>query len=70
MARMVPPVIPASCPSPGEREIFTRLKDEPGTKDWIVLHSLDIANHLRQIAGEADFLMWPSVNTVYQKTFS
>ncbi len=57
MARMIPPVIPASCPSPGEREIFTRLRDEPGTKDWIVLHSLDIAHHLRQVAGEADFVI-------------
>lgn len=57
MARMIPPVIPASCPSPGEREIFTRLRDEPGTKDWIVLHSLDIAHHLRQVAGEADFVV-------------
>ena len=54
---MIPPVIPASCPSPGEREIFTRLKDEPGTKDWIVLHSLDIAHHLRQVVGEADFVI-------------
>lgn len=57
MARMIPPVIPASCPSPGEREIFTRLRDEPGTKEWIVLHSLDIAHHSRQIAGEADFVV-------------
>ncbi len=54
---MIPPIIPASCPSPGEKEIFTRLKDEPGTKDWIALHSLDIAHHLRQVAGEADFVI-------------
>lgn len=57
MARMIPPIIPVSCSSPGEREIFARLKDEPGTKDWIVLHSLDIAHHLRQIVGEADFVI-------------
>lgn len=57
MARMIPSVIPASCSSPGEREIFTRLRDEPGTKDWIVLHSLDIAHHLRQVVGEADFVI-------------
>jgi ATP:corrinoid adenosyltransferase len=54
---MIPPVIPASCPSPGEQEIFIRLKEEKATKDWIVLHSLDIAHHLRQIAGEADFVI-------------
>ena len=57
MARMIPPVISASCRSPGEREIFKRLQDEAGPKDWIVLHSLDIAHHLRQIEGEADFVI-------------
>jgi hypothetical protein len=57
VARMIPPIIPASCRSPGEQEVFTRLKDEPGTKDWIVLHSLDISHHLRQVAGEADFVI-------------
>ncbi len=57
MARMIPPAIQKSCRSPGEREIFARLKDEPGAKDWIVLHSLDIAHHLRQLAGEADFVI-------------
>jgi hypothetical protein len=57
VAHMIPPVIPASCRSAGEREIFTRLRQEPGTKDWIVLHSLDIAHHLRQIVGEADFVV-------------
>jgi hypothetical protein len=57
VARMIPPTIPVSCSSAGEREIFTRLRDEPGTKDWIVLHSLDIAHHLRQVVGEADFVI-------------
>ncbi len=32
---MIPPAIPPSCTSPGEKEIFARLKDEPGTQDWI-----------------------------------
>jgi hypothetical protein len=57
MARMIPPIIPPSCDSAGEREIFNRLKEDPATKEWIVLHSLDIAHHLRQIAGEADFVI-------------
>jgi hypothetical protein len=57
MARMIPSTIPPSCSSPGEREIFNRLKDESATKDWIVLHSLDIAHHLRQVVGEADFVI-------------
>lgn len=57
MARMIPPAISPSCTSPGEKEVFTRLKDEPATQEWIVLHSLDIAHHQRQVAGEADFLI-------------
>ena len=57
MARMIPPVIPANCPSLGEQEIFTRLKNETATSDWIVLHSLDIAQHIRQVSGEADFVI-------------
>jgi len=57
MARMIPQTFPASCPSPGEREIFTRLMDEPSTMSWIVLHSLDIAHHLRQVSGEVDFVI-------------
>ena len=57
MARMIPPTIPASCPSPGEQDIFAKLKQEEATKEWIVLHSLDIAQHLRQVSGEADFVI-------------
>jgi len=54
---MIPPTIPASCPSPGEQRIFTKLKQEEETREWIVLHSLDIAQHLRQVSGEADFVI-------------
>jgi hypothetical protein len=57
MARMIPPSIPRDCPSPGEKEVFARLQTEPGAQDWIVLHSLDIANHVRQVSGEADFVI-------------
>ena len=57
MSRMIPPVIPESCPSLGEKEIFIQLRDAPATSDWIVLHSLDIAQHVRQLSGEADFVI-------------
>jgi len=57
MARMIPPYAAPECSSPGEREIFRRLRDDPGAKDWIILHSLDIANHKRQVAGEIDFVV-------------
>ncbi len=54
---MIPPYIYPTCPSSGEREIFRRLNNDPETGDWIVLHSLDIAEHIRQISGEADFVV-------------
>lgn len=57
MARMLPSNIFEGCPSPGEREIFDLLKSSPNTNDWIVLHSLDLANHVRQVSGEADFVV-------------
>jgi hypothetical protein len=56
MARMIPPEIYSACPSPGEHEVFRRLRDDPTTADWIVLHSLDVAIHQRQVAGEIDFV--------------
>jgi hypothetical protein len=54
---MIPPSISSDCSSLGEREIFLRLKNDPGTKNWIVLHSLDVAIHRKQISGEIDFLI-------------
>jgi hypothetical protein len=56
MARMVPPYMRRTN-SPGEPDIFFRLRDDPMTSDWIALHSLDIANHRSQISGEVDFLV-------------
>ena len=53
---MIPAVIdPSVCP-PGEVELFGRFqRDAP--PDWIVLHSLDIPRHVRQLEGELDFLV-------------
>lgn len=53
---MLPSICPDSAP-PGERELFRRLRDDPDTKDWIVLHSLDLARHVCNVAGEADFVV-------------
>jgi superfamily I DNA/RNA helicase len=41
----------------GEKEVFRRLANDPNTQEWTVLHSLDIANHLKRVAGEADFVI-------------
>lgn len=59
MARMIPSVFPAKedSPSPGEREVFVRLRDDPATADWTVLHSFDLPRHVSQVRGEADFII-------------
>jgi hypothetical protein len=54
---MIPPLIQQGTRSPGERELFLRLRDDPATSDWVVLHSLDIARHETQREGEADFVI-------------
>lgn len=56
MARMVPPIMGSGAP-PGERLVFERLRDDPDTTDWTVLHSLNIARHPTQSRGEADFIV-------------
>lgn len=43
--------------APGERELFHALASSPETDSWIVLHSLAIAAHIRQVEGEADFVV-------------
>ncbi|OAV52986.1 nuclease-related domain-containing DEAD/DEAH box helicase [Enteractinococcus helveticum] len=53
-------MIPAYCPTdapPGERAVYDALLKSSSTSDWIVLHSLGIANHVRQVQGEADFVV-------------
>ena len=57
MAKMIPPVIGAHVVSDGEREIFEALKTEADASDWVVLHSLDVANHRLQVSGEIDFVI-------------
>jgi hypothetical protein len=42
-------------PNAGERWVFEQLKEDP--RDWVVLHSLDIARHPSQRQGEIDFLV-------------
>jgi DNA polymerase III delta prime subunit len=57
MASMIPPTVHAGTRSHGEIETFRRLRDDPSTKDWIVLHSLDVATTTGTIAGEIDFVI-------------
>src|SRR4051794_39502933 len=57
MARMIPAVIDPDTKSPGEREVFQRLRDDPATQDWTVLHSFGLPRHQTQVEGEVDFVV-------------
>lgn len=57
MARMIPARVYPECASRGEVEVFRKLRDDPSTPGWIILHSLDIAEHRKQLSGEADFVV-------------
>jgi Nuclease-related domain/UvrD-like helicase C-terminal domain len=55
-AAMFPSFCPPEAPT-GEYEIFKLLATDTGASGWIVLHSLDIAEHVRAVQGEADFIV-------------
>lgn len=53
-------MIPGYCPqdaAPGERRLYSDLSSSTMTDGWIVLHSICIADHIRQVEGEADFVV-------------
>jgi hypothetical protein len=54
MATLIPDV-PGKCTG-SERQVFHRLERDLD-KDWIVLHSLGLANHQDKLWGEADFVV-------------
>lgn len=54
---MIPSVISPEIKSSAERRIFQWFKDDEDTKEWIVLHSLGIANHRMVLYGEIDFIV-------------
>lgn len=56
MARMIPSTIGDDAP-PGEHAVFAALLDAPKSDDWVVFHSLEIAHHVSQVQGEADFVV-------------
>lgn len=43
--------------SDGEQELYSALKNSPAGSNWVVLHSLEIAKHVKQVQGEADFVV-------------
>lgn len=53
-------ILPAECDTispPGEKRLFSLIKDQLAGENWTILHSLGIARHVTQMEGEADFLI-------------
>src|SRR5690606_1627150 len=40
-----------------EKALYVALASSSDTDGWVVLHSLGIADHIRQVEGEADFVV-------------
>ena len=58
MATLIPNILKESSQSRGETLIFNYFKKDQGvSKDWIILHSLYIAQHRKKKRGEADFIL-------------
>lgn len=56
MARMIPPSCATKTPL-GEKDLFNKLRDDPDTAGWVVLHSLDLKKHQSKIEGELDMVV-------------
>ncbi|WP_276308558.1 nuclease-related domain-containing DEAD/DEAH box helicase [Thermoflavimicrobium daqui] len=54
---MIPPYISDDVKSSGEKIIFQLFENDPDTKDWVVLHSLSLSQHVSKVSGEIDFLV-------------
>jgi DNA replication protein DnaC len=54
--RIIPPTYDKDTP-PGEKRLFEIFEKTLANEDWVVLHSLGIANHVTQLEGEADFVV-------------
>lgn len=65
MARVLPPYINKNCKSTGERMLFDIFKHSSFTKDWIVLHSLNLSQHSKRLYGEIDFLILIPCGGIY-----
>jgi hypothetical protein len=53
-------MMPGYCPDnapPGEKALYAALSSSRESDGWIVLHSLGIAEHVRLVEGEADFVV-------------
>jgi len=56
VAHLIPPDYPAGT-SPGEAHLFDMLRASGSAPGWTVLHALHLPEHVRQVEGEADFVV-------------
>lgn len=56
MAKMIPPDWHEKTPS-SEQRVFNLLQNDPATKDWVVLHSLNLRQSGARPYGEVDFVV-------------
>jgi len=56
MVRMIPPT-PRAGANRSEQALFAALAGIPNKPDWIVLHSTLLAQNIRNLTGEADFIV-------------
>ena len=56
MAKMIPPYWHDRTPN-SEKRVFKLLQNDPATKDWVVLHSLNLKQSGTQPYGEVDFVV-------------
>src|SRR6185437_4534621 len=56
MAKMIPPNWHDNTPR-SEQRVFSLLQHDPGTEDWIVLHSLNLKQSGTHPYGEVDFVL-------------
>ncbi len=54
--RIIPSIYDPGTP-PGEKRLFELFKLRHANENWIVLHSLAIADHVTQMEGESDFVL-------------
>ena len=55
MAKMIPPYCDDDAPG-SEKRVFRRLREDPDTTEWTVLHSLGLARRQSSPYGEIDFV--------------
>jgi hypothetical protein len=57
MSTMLPSYISETTKSDAEKQIYSWFQHDSRTKDWFVLHSVGIAEHIKYVYGEIDFIV-------------